>query len=254
MPSQMPWGHRRGRRWLGRVGAYWKTVLAVIRRPGILAREACGPVCRRDAVGFHRVSVIVATVMGSGAIAGAFRFRVQEMPSIEPGSYWITPVAALMDSCWGLVPLGLGVFLGVVLGLGYFRALLRWGTGRGVMRGRTGRAALYASALAVVEAVFLGLAYVAVASPQSEAMRMAGWMDYWRAWLQAGAGVLAAAGLVIYGVVAMVALAKARRLTVVRAGAALAGLPLTLAVFVVLLAGLFWGFGYVAMAVYSMTH
>ncbi len=176
------------------------------------------------------------------------------MPAVKPESFWITPAAALADSLWGLVPLGLAVLLAVVLGLAFYRALLQWGTGRGVARGRTARATLYASALAPLETGLFGLAYAAIVAPQSEALRMADWTAEWRPWLFTGAGALAAGGLAIYIAGAMTVLIKARRLTVVRAGAVLAGLPLTLAVFAVLLVGLFWGFGYLAMAVYSMTH
>ena len=73
-----------GRRYVGRVRAYVRTVWMVVRRPGVLAGETRWRVGLKDARRFYWVSVLLATLVGTGMMAGAFAFGGDKWMALIP--------------------------------------------------------------------------------------------------------------------------------------------------------------------------
>ncbi len=136
------------------------TIGMLLRRPSALPREMALRQRHRDAESFHRVSILLATLVAVGLLAPAFAIVAKLEPTsafdLEP---WRIPILVLSDSWWGLLPLAAGVWIGLRLVLTGYRWIGRLGAGAAFERQRALRLGHYLSGLAVMEAVLLALAY-----------------------------------------------------------------------------------------------
>ena len=155
--SRIPWV---GRRYTGRVRAYVRTSWMAVLHPGLLAEETRWRVNRRDAVRFYWVTILLATVVGTGMFAAAFVFREEWWASVgvDPSfrelasatADWIsTPAFDLWNSWLILIPVTVSLFLGSVLSAAIFRWLLGIGERDDLVRRRTRRMGFYFSAQGV---------------------------------------------------------------------------------------------------------
>lgn len=156
--SRIPWVQRRQR---GRIKAYLQTLWMVLRRPGELAREVEGRLGRRDAARFELISRILATVVGAGLAGLAIAGDHPNPWPLDDRVFWLTPLIALADSWWGLLPLAVGVYLALWMNLGIYRWVFCLRE-RGIMRRRMGRMVTYAAALLPLEAFLTGSMFLTV--------------------------------------------------------------------------------------------
>ena len=263
--SRIPWLHRKER---GRVRAYFQTIWMVLRHPAKLATEAHLNLPRRDAVMFHRVSVLLGTVIGAGLLMAAFAMRGDQVTydlsapaPAHAGSLPIharldMPLFALTDNFWVALPLVTSLWLWLVFSTATYRRLMDRGAGSRAQKNCVRQLLLYASGLVPVEMLFLGLCGVTGAL-------LYGMDEGEREWLRgAPEQTLRVARIVLPLVMAAVWLiptiviiawtgrAKAFRvalMTVVHPLCVAAGAVVTGAV-------VFWVIGYAAIAIYSMAH
>lgn len=157
--SKIPWVYRQTR---GRVRTYWATLWMLIRHPGILDSEMRARQRRRDAEGFHRISVLLAAPIGAGLIAASYIFRevpfVYDLPDSVQKAAWLDPVFELANSWWALVPLVFAMWIALELGLAVFRWIGRIGLAGEIERLRAERFGMYMSGFALPVTLLAGLA------------------------------------------------------------------------------------------------
>lgn len=120
------------------------------------------PQKRRDAQKFHRISVLLATLIAAAAVAIATGINPPDgLPEITQAHFWLTPLFVLMDSWWGLIPLALGLWIGIRLLLAGYRWIGTLAICSDFEKRRAGHLALYMSAFAPLEALLAGLILIA---------------------------------------------------------------------------------------------
>jgi hypothetical protein len=126
--SRIPWVQRR---WRGRVKGFVATAWWVIFQPWKLAREMEVTARMRDARRFELICRILATVVGCAFMEGLS--AVGREASLPPG--WENPALApafvLLEYSFGVLPLGLGVFVATWACAGLYRQILTLGGGTG---------------------------------------------------------------------------------------------------------------------------
>lgn len=165
----------------------------VVRHPGMLAEETRWRVSRRDAVRFYWVSVVLATLIGTGMFAAAFAFRGRWWAGLAPeqgghlfGTYvpWpYQPIAApmfvLWDSWLTLIPVAISLLTGNLLSTSMFRWLVGTGEGDKLTQRRTRRVGFYHSGLGVWLVLLLGVWGISEAILQEAPDWLGKFLDGW---------------------------------------------------------------------------
>jgi hypothetical protein len=255
--SRIPWVHRRH---LGVVRAYLRTISFVLLRPGEMARESW--IGESDARGFHRLSLLVVTVLTTALLLGTFFLRgdlwrhdlAAHIPAADEFSGPISdfPMHALTDGPWIVVPLAISVWLGLAVALWIYRGFLRVLSGNRRHRRRVRSIGFYASAILPGTLTLLGL------------LAMGGMVLYEdHPWLPESPATVWAVSLIVLGFLAAASfyvptlwlvwttgrwriLRTILMLPIFAYAAGLAGLGVATAVF--------WTTGYLAIALWSMIH
>lgn len=252
--SRVPWVGRRERGWVrGFVGTVWMACFHGVT----LGREVRGRVGKREARGFARVCVWVAVVVGVGMAQGVWWigewWNVGRLGLPEVGVGIAYPVSAALDGRVFFIAAAVWLWAGL-RGMGWvYRGMLGWMAGRPMMRRRVRRAGFYAMGLAPMVTALWGLGAVCWAIGLKEGVEEP-WKTFveWMPW--AGTG-LAALGLGIFvgGITGMAWGTGGRRGWRLAVMAGVYPVVFVLAMGV-LFVGVMWGAGFMALAVWAMTH
>ncbi|HEY4330790.1 MAG TPA: hypothetical protein VGN88_13700, partial [Phycisphaerae bacterium] len=149
------------------------------------------------------MTMVLATIFGTGMAAVAFGFHASEWEQLARNLYdqierraifnqWLGPEFVLWDNWLGLVPAGLAIFLSLWVTQGAFRGFLMLMTGQG--RNRMDRIGRYFSVVIIFEAFFIGiltvLGMIGLESPV--------WSKGWIGWIEVAALLVAAAGVIVF--------------------------------------------------------
>jgi hypothetical protein len=266
--SRIPWVHRKHR---GRIKAYLQTVWMVLWSTGRFARETNHRVSLSHARCFHRISIWLATLIATALLLLTFALRGEQWRTdLSANVPWLFqfnvsvgggtmepleisfPMYAMTDTFWIAFPLALSSYACLSFSMWLYRLFLRLFTGNRYHRRRVRRLGHYASAIAVPLSLLLGL------------LAAGGMVMYGdHPWLTGSFGTAWRIGLIVLALLTIATFyVPALRLIWSTGGFKIFRTLLMFPIFpyAVTAAGaalgcaVFWGSGYLAMALWSTLH
>jgi hypothetical protein len=259
---KVPWVHRQHR---GGRRAYFETLRILLFRPAALSREVVRRVSLAHARQFHRESVILGTILGSGTLVVALLIRGPGLDRwvspdyrimLRDGGTWIprSPAYVLTDSLLMLLALVPAVYLSLHATM----ATYRWFFGMGAsetaelrrMRRRAKVLAYYGSGLVPPLTLLIGGAMVCATARADMATLT------WKIW-----SILVPAGLIVLPILAMwvfyyptlVMMRRAGRAGMARMMMMAYAFPaMQVGIWTVVLTVVFWVVGYLAIVLRSV--
>jgi hypothetical protein len=248
---RIPWVYRRYR---GTLNAYVCTLSMASFKPWSLARESKNRLSSSDARSYHRITVFFSTLIATALIAGSFSLGDHSMQRLDEGSFWVAPTSAILDRWWAVIPFAAAVGLSIITVLACFRVLLGLGSTGWACR-RLHRICFYDSGMALWEAVLLGLGYAGICLQQQiDRTHWGNNIRFISPYLPAICTVLALLAVCAVYVPGITLVLRTGRRKALRAIALILGYPAILALGATISLAVFWAVGYVAIAIWSLTH